>query len=138
MRRRAACLIALSLASALSLAAPHSLFAAVGGGHEMTMSETFTLSIDQALEILNGDVTRRLSDSRNGSLIYGIMRDFEKTDARVEALFLSILSRRPGVTEKRRCLEYLEASKEAGTKEQLALEDLFYALVSTTEFATNH
>jgi hypothetical protein len=109
-------------------------YAALATDDERMQSETFTLSINQALNILNGEVTRRLSDSRNGSLVYAIMRDCKTTEARVEGLYLAILSRRPKLTEQTRAQEFI---KEAG-QEQLALEDLFYALVSTTEFATNH
>src|SRR5690606_37918121 len=82
-------------------------YAALASDDERMQSETFSLSIDQALSILNGEVTRRLSDSRNGSLIYAIMRDHAETAARVENLYLAILSRRPTLGEKRRALEFL-------------------------------
>jgi hypothetical protein len=98
----------------------------------------FTLSINQALSILNGEVTRRLSDSRNGSLVYAIMRDCKTTEERVDGMYLAILSRRAKLTEKSRTLDFLKELAAEGTPEQLGLEDLFYALVSTTEFATNH
>ena len=113
-------------------------YSALASDDERMQSDTFTLSIDQALSILNGDVTRRLGDSRNGSLIYAIMRDFKKTDERVEGLYLSILSRRPKLSEKRRALDYVNELAKEEVQEQVALEDLFYALVSSTEFATNH
>lgn len=87
---------------------------------------------------IGGDVTRRLGDSRNGSLIYAIMRDFDTTEKRTNALFLSILNREPTGNERARTLKYLNELKADGTPEQLGWEDLFYALVSTTEFATNH
>ncbi|MCB9933317.1 MAG: DUF1549 domain-containing protein [Planctomycetes bacterium] len=110
-------------------------YAALASDDERMQSDTFTLSIDQALSILNGEVTRRLSDSRNGSLIYAIMRDHAETAERVENLYLAILSRQPTLGEKRRALEFLAELKQP---EQVGLEDLFYALVSSTEFATNH
>jgi hypothetical protein len=113
-------------------------YSALGSDDERMTSETFTLSIDQALSILNGEVTRRLSDSRNGSLVYSIMRDFKKTGDRIEGLYLAVLSRRPTLVERTRTLKYFADLKQAGTPEQLGFEDLFYALVSTTEFATNH
>lgn len=113
-------------------------YSALASDDERMQSDTFTLSIDQALSILNGDVTRRLSDSRNGSLIYSIVRDFKKTGERVEGLYLAILSRRPTLREKTRALEYIAELAKEEQPEQIALEDLFYALVSSTEFATNH
>lgn len=115
-----------------------SRYSALASDDERVQSDTFTLSIDQALSILNGDVTRRLSDSRNGSMIYSIVRDFKKTDERVEGLYLAILSRRPTLREKTRALEYIAELAKEEKPEQIALEDLFYALVSSTEFSTNH
>ena len=109
-------------------------YSALATDDERVQGETFTLSINQALSILNGEVTRRLSDSRNGSLVYAIMRDCKTTEERVDGMYLAILSRRAKMTEKRRAVEFLKES----TVEQLGLEDLLYALVSTTEFATNH
>ena len=67
--------------------------------------------IDQALSVLNGEVTRRLSDSRNGSLVYAIMRDNKETPKRIEALYLSILSRRPTTNERQRAEKYLAELK---------------------------
>jgi hypothetical protein len=113
-------------------------YLALGQDDEMTMSETFTQSIDQALLILNGDVTRRLGGSTNGSLVFAVLRDVEGTDARVGALYLRILSRMPTAEERERAAKYVQARVKVGDAEQVAYEDLFYALVSTTEFATNH
>jgi hypothetical protein len=113
-------------------------YLALGQDDEMTMSETFTQSIDQALLILNGDVTRRLGGSTNGSLVYAVLHDVEGTDARVGALYLRILARTPTSEESMRAARYVQARVKAGDAEQVAFEDLFYALVSTTEFATNH
>jgi hypothetical protein len=112
-----------------------SQYVALASDDERVQSDTFSLSIDQALSILNGDVTRRLSDSRNGSLVYAVMRDHKEDAARVVALYLSILSRRPDEKEATRAREYL---KDAKGPDQLKYEDLFYALIATTEFATNH
>ncbi|MBK8208124.1 MAG: DUF1553 domain-containing protein [Planctomycetes bacterium] len=111
---------------------------AMAQNDEMTMSEGFSLSIDQALLVLNGDVTRRLSGSTNGSLVYAVMRDIKETPARVNAMYLSILSRAPDAAEAARAAAHIKACVDAGETEQSAYEDLFYALISTTEFATNH
>ena len=113
-------------------------YSALNSDDERMQSDTFALSVDQALSILNGEVTRRLSDSRNGSLVYAIMRDYKELDGRIEAMYLTILSRRPTLAELHRTQDYFKDLKKNGTAEQLGLEDLFYALVSTTEFGTNH
>lgn len=113
-------------------------YQALAQDDEMSRSDTFSLSIDQALVVLNGEVTRRLSGSTNGSLVYAVMRENDNTAQRVEAMYLGILSRRPTDHERKRAAEFVAEQVKAGQAEQLALEDLFYALVSTTEFATNH
>ncbi|MCB9895079.1 MAG: DUF1549 domain-containing protein [Planctomycetes bacterium] len=113
-------------------------YSALNSDDERMQSDTFTLSIDQALSILNGEVTRRLSDSRNGSLVYAIRRDYKELDDRIEAMYLAILSRRPTLAELHRTQDYFKDLAKTGTAEQLGFEDLFYALVSTTEFGTNH
>mgnify|MGYP002399693255 CR=1 FL=1 len=113
-------------------------YQALAQDDEMARSDTFSLSIDQALVVLNGEVTRRLSGSTNGSLVYAVMRDNDTTAKRVDAMYLAILARRPTDAERKRAADYVAEQVSQGQAEQRALEDLFYALVSTTEFATNH
>jgi len=108
-------------------------YAMLSQDDEMLMTEGFTLSINQALLVMNGDVTRRLSGSRLGSLVYAVLRDFEDEAKRVDAMFLSILARRPSETERAAAAALLKDRNE-----NEGWEDLFYALISTTEFATNH
>lgn len=109
-------------------------FAQLSSDDERMHTEGLTGSIDQALLVLNGDVTRRLGGSLNGSLVYAVMRDNADVPARISALFLAVLSRKP------REAEYLAARKVVDTAANAneAYEDIFFALISTTEFATNH
>jgi len=100
--------------------------------------EGVQISVAQALELLNGDVTRRLGGSLNGTLLYDIFQESTRDDDRVSALYLAILTRQPSAAELKRALEYAAAERKAGRKDQEIYEDLFFALVSTTEFATNH
>lgn len=113
-------------------------YAALAQDDEMALSDGFTQSIDQALLMLNGDVTRRLSGSTNGSTVYAVMRDFSTVDSRVEALYLSVLSRKPTAEEVRRAKAHIKSVTAGNEPESAAYEDLFYALVCSTEFATNH
>ena len=53
-------------------------------------------------------------------------------------MYLAILSRRPTLAELHRTQDFFKDLQEAGTPVQLGFEDLFYSLVSTTEFGTNH
>lgn len=109
-------------------------YAQLSSDDERMQSDSFTGSIDQALMILNGEVTRRLGGSLNGSLVFAVMRDHKEVPDRINALYLSVLARKPAEAE------YLVAraivDKAANANE--AYEDIFFALISTTEFATNH
>ena len=100
--------------------------------------EGVQISVAQALELLNGDVTRRLGGSLNGTLLYDIFQESTRDDDRVSALYLAILTRQPNAAELKRALEYAAVERKTGRKDQEIYEDLFFALVSTTEFATNH
>ncbi|MBK9973797.1 MAG: DUF1549 domain-containing protein [Planctomycetes bacterium] len=109
-------------------------YAQLSSDDERVQSESLTGSVDQALTILNGEVTRRLGGSLNGSLVYAIMRDHEDAPHRISALFLAVLSRKPTEAEYTRLRAIVEDAANANE----AYEDLFFALISTTEFATNH
>ncbi|MCC6573666.1 MAG: DUF1553 domain-containing protein [Planctomycetes bacterium] len=105
---------------------------------EMADSDGFTLTIDQALAVLNGEVTRRLGGTLGGTLLRGIIDKHATMKDRVEALYLSVLSRRPTDAEAKRGADFVAGEVVARRKEPDAWEDLFFALISTTEFATNH
>lgn len=109
-------------------------YAQLSSDDERAQSESLTGSIDQALTVLNGEVTRRLGGSLNGSLVYAIMRDHKEAPQRISALFLAVLSRKPTEAEYTRLRAVVEDAANASE----AYEDLFFALISTTEFATNH
>ncbi|MCF6227497.1 MAG: DUF1549 and DUF1553 domain-containing protein [Planctomycetes bacterium] len=111
-------------------------YAALGQDDEMTSENGFSQSIDQALLVLNGDVARRLGGSRNGSLIYSIIRDEKDRSKRISRLYITILSREPSIEELKNASAYLAEFDEK--RQQLGFEDLFFALISSTEFATNH
>ncbi|KAA0213666.1 DUF1549 domain-containing protein [bacterium] len=104
---------------------------------EQTESESFSLSIDQALEVMNGDVTRRLGGSLNGTLLFEILRDEKEDSARLDQLWLAVLTRQPSDRERRLALDFLARERQEGRRDPALYEDLFFALVSTTEFATN-
>jgi hypothetical protein len=56
---------------------------------------------------------------------------------RIEALFLSTLSRPPDAEELAMCLESL-AEHDADVAPDQAFSDILWALVNSTEFAFNH
>lgn len=108
--------------------------ASLSSDDEMNESEGFTLSMDQALFVLNGEITNRLSGSTRGTPLFRLLREHETTQARVEQLYLRVLARRPSKAEHAAMAEYVEGCES----EAQAFEDIMFALLAGTEFATNH
>jgi hypothetical protein len=101
---------------------------------EMNQSDSFVLTIDQALTVMNGQFTNGLSGRAEGSLLHSVGKAFKDPKSRVKAVYLVVVGRNPTANELKISLEYLEEAKDEG----VASEDLLYALMMTTEFATNH
>ncbi|MCC6573306.1 MAG: DUF1553 domain-containing protein [Planctomycetes bacterium] len=101
---------------------------------EMTEADGFSLSIDQALAVMNGNITNRLSGSGRGTVLGDLAEKFKDSGERLRVLYLMVLTREPGKDESRRMLEFLAAGKNSPK----AWEDVLFALLMTTEFATDH
>jgi hypothetical protein len=101
---------------------------------EMTESDAFTLSIDQALAVMNGNLTASITSSRPGSLIASVLRREREDTRRLEELFIAMLTRKPTAEEQTTMLKYISEQDNS----RAAWEDILYALLTTTEFATNH
>ncbi len=104
---------------------------------EMNETDGFSLTIDQALEVMNGDVTRRIGGSLNGTLLFDLFNEFKDDKERVRQLYLAVLTRQPTEKEITRTLDFIGTERKTRKDAQI-YEDVFFALVSTTEFATNH
>jgi len=109
-------------------------FASQSSDDEMTEADSFHLSIDQALAVMNGEVVNRITGGGRGSMAAELVRNVRGEEARLEVLFLTVLSRRPTGAEKARLGAYVAGSKDAVA----AYEDILFALVAGSEFATNH
>jgi hypothetical protein len=94
--------------------------------------ETVTSSIPQALALMNGvrinQAVRAVGDETVlGRLLY----DIEEDDALIEELYLRTLSREPTEEELYITLEYCEATRNRTA----VFEDLFWALLNSSEFS---
>ncbi len=89
-------------------------------------------TLSQSLHLMNGNtVAPKISQ---GNYI-GKMLQEKKTPAQIiEDLFIRSLSRTPTANEMKKLL----ASVEANPNKQLALEDIFWAILNTREFMFNH
>lgn len=101
---------------------------------EMMEADGFTLSIDQALYVMNGQATSVLSDWSRGSVLDTVVTELDNKEKSIERLYLITLSRRPTKTELQRNFDYL---KETKNKEE-AWEDILFTLLVSSEFATVH
>jgi hypothetical protein len=83
---------------------------------------------------MNGDITSRITGAGRGTVLGTLLR--EKKDERqlLDELYLRVLSRHPQDSERRDMLGYIKQQK--ATPE--AWEDVMFALIASTEFATNH
>jgi hypothetical protein len=99
----------------------------------------FAGSIQQALMFLNGRMVHRAALAQPGSVLSGIL-DFPADDAlKIEALYLRTLSRKPQPAETQRWVAYVNAPRaEPNLSKQQAYEDLFWALLNSSEMAFQH
>ncbi len=95
-------------------------------------------SILQALMLMNGDfVTAQTSLERSQNLTAIAEMPLASNAEKIDALFLNTLSRMPTSAERSRFLGYVEAGGPSGDTKK-ALADVFWVLLNSTEFLTNH
>jgi hypothetical protein len=94
-------------------------------------------SITQALSLMNGRLTTDLTDPAKNPTLDGVAGSpFLDTRGQVETLFLAVLGRRPGDKESKTMVEFVDGVPDA--RRARALGDVFWALINSTEFNTNH
>ncbi len=87
---------------------------------------------------MNGRLTVELTATENNPTLAGIVHaPFLDTKGRLETLFLAVLGRLPREDERETLVGYVE-EMPGGSPRERAYGDLFWVLVNTTEFNTNH
>lgn len=109
-------------------------YARLASDDEMAESDGFTLTIDQALAVMNGEFTNKISLVSEKTLLGRILKEHTGAEERVKALYLGMLCREPSEGELKRALELVNSPGRVHRH----YEDLMFALLMTTEFATNH
>lgn len=95
-------------------------------------------SILQALTLMNGAVIAEATDLRRSELLSAVVdAPFLDTSAKIEALYLATLTRKPKDHETSRLLRYVEDARDAEERSQ-KLADVFWALLNSSEFILNH
>ncbi len=95
-------------------------------------------SVLQALTLMNGELVTNAT-SLESSMTLAAIADYPLFDTaqRVDALFLSTLSRKPSSREKERFVNYIELGEPELGRQQ-ALSDVFWILLNSSEFSVNH
>ncbi len=101
------------------------------GGSE----DRFAASIPQALFLMNGNLTNDETKLRKSKMLDDILDEARADRERQRQVFLATLGRLPTQREAER-LGRLVKGSAGGNKR--GIEDLFWALLNSTEFLTNH
>jgi hypothetical protein len=106
----------------------------VFGDDEMAEADRFDGSVPQSLLLWNGELTNRGARAEGGGVLAGILAQHREPAARLEQMFLAVYTRPPRPEERQRLLGYLRDQHDA----RGAYEDLYFALLTSTEAITNH
>ncbi len=108
-------------------------------------STDFHTSILHALSLMNGKLIGDATHVRRSETLAAVNNSpFMDTTERIETLYLSTVSRRPGAEELSRLLRYVETGGAAprsappAERSNQALGDVFWALLNSGEFLLNH
>ena len=97
----------------------------------------FQGSLSEHLFLHNGDQFRGLCRPNKGNLPEKLLGGSEDWNAKVERLFLSVLSRPPTSEEKERFVKYLSVDAKDPKSAAQRMEDAMWVLVSCSEFRFN-
>jgi Protein of unknown function (DUF1549)/Protein of unknown function (DUF1553) len=100
---------------------------------EMAEVNTFNGNIPQALLLFNGELTNQGARARPGATLARILAASNDPATRLRQIYLATYTRPPTAGEQERLL-----SKLGGDQAPRAYEDLFFALLTSTEMLTNH
>ena len=103
------------------------------GTDEGQESTTFNGTIPQILMMFNGELIRKSTDTKKGTMI-GRLASMDNYNKSVEELFIKGLSRKPNGKEKDLAKSILSA--RGSTAE--ALKDVWWVVLNTNEFIFNH
>jgi hypothetical protein len=93
-------------------------------------------SIQQALFLMNSKFIDQATSPVHSPVLKTVTESkaYRTPARRIEALFLATLSRRPQADELAELVAHVEAARD----QRLALRDIFWSLLNSTEFVVNH
>lgn len=108
-------------------------FVKIFAGRPGEPEEGFAATLDQALFVKHNVAIRNLISARAGNLLERCSKLADAT-AIADELFLSILTRRPAVEERKAIVDCIGNQKDRTA----ALSDVIWSLLASTEFRFNH
>ncbi len=107
---------------------------------EMAADSDFDGTLPQALLLLNGELTNAGTRAAPGGVLAGILDATPDPAARVRQMFLAAYARPPTPEEAAAVVAALPEPARKGARKgaAAAYEDVFFALLTSTEAVTNH
>jgi hypothetical protein len=103
---------------------------------EMAEANKFDGSMPQQLLLMNGELTNGGARVGPEGVLGGILRFHDDPAVRLDEMMLAAYTRRPTAEEKALLLEHLGHAR--GREQKRVYEDLYFALITSTEAVTNH
>jgi hypothetical protein len=112
-----------------------SQFVTAFGTDEGDDATTFNGSIPQVLMMFNGDLIKQATSTGKGGFLDRIAGGGMKNSAKIDALYLAALARKPSAKEVAKANEMLVQRKGDAIG---ALQDIWWSVLNSNEFIINH
>ncbi|HEY4259714.1 MAG TPA: DUF1549 domain-containing protein [Schlesneria sp.] len=94
-------------------------------------------SISQALTLMNGTLVNQLASAKGNPMLASVLKSpFMTFDEQIDTVFIAVLSRHASDAELQVVKQNFESHPDAAREQQLG--NLFWVLVNSSEFNTNH
>jgi hypothetical protein len=113
------------------------------GNEENMEADTFNGTIPQALLMMNGQLIQQAISIEKGSFLRGAIEGALKKRSKttelevLNDLYLATVTRYPNPQEKAAAAKLIEQARRANKAEE-AFQDIFWALLNSSEFVLNH
>lgn len=105
------------------------------GTDEGDDATTFNGSIPQVLMMFNGDLTKKATSVDKGGFLDDVAKDGSSNSAKINALYMAALARKPSSREIKTANAIMIARKGNAVG---ALQDIWWAVLNSNEFIINH
>lgn len=112
-----------------------SQFVIAFGTDEGDDATTFNGSIPQVLMMFNGDLVKNATSVNKGGFLDEVAKDGSNNSAKINALYMAALARKPLAPEIKTANAIMLARKGDATG---ALQDIWWAVLNSNEFIINH